>query len=52
MESLVLSLVPKEVEEELRRLYPDPSPIIEIWNSTQVRPPFDAGEMEDLFYGL
>lgn len=52
MQRILLNLVPKWVEDELNRIYDDPSEIIDFWNRTQVREAQDAGEMEDVFYGL
>ena len=52
MQHSIISFVTKEIVEELSKLYQDPAPFIEKWNLTQVREPYDAGEVEDLFFGL
>lgn len=45
-------IMPSEVIADLYSLYVDPTPLIEKWNQTQVREPYDAGEVEDVFYEL
>lgn len=45
-------VMPSNVIADLYSLYGDPAPLIEKWNRTQVREPYDAGEVEDLFFGL
>jgi hypothetical protein len=45
-----LNLVPEKIEKELIRIYIDPSPLIALWNRSQLREPYDFGEVEDLFF--
>ena len=45
-----MNLIPEEIEMELRQIYIDPSPLIALWNRSQVREPYDFGEVEDLFF--
>ncbi len=45
-------MVPSRMLEDLSGLYLDPAPLIELWNRTQVREPYEIGEIEDLFFSL
>ena len=52
MQRIFLNLVPRDVRQELEKYYCDPSEMVRLWNRTQVRAPIDAGEVEDVFYGI
>lgn len=52
MQRVFPSLVPPQIIEELSKLYLDATPLIELWDSTQIREPYGSGEVEDLFFGL
>lgn len=52
MQHSFLNMVPSRMLEDLSGLYLDPAPLIELWNRTQVREPYEIGEIEDLFFSL
>lgn len=54
MQLLFENLVPEEIENDLKVLYTvrGPDTLIAFWNETQVRAPYSAGEVEDVFYDL
>lgn len=47
-----MNLVNDKIEMELKKIYRDPSKLIELWNRTQVREPYSIDEVEELFYDL
>ncbi|MHB1708729.1 MAG: hypothetical protein ACYCT2_04555 [Thermoplasmataceae archaeon] len=51
MQSLRESMVPEEIVRELDERYPVRGSdfLVSMWNNTQVREPYSADEVEDLF---